>query len=335
MNKKKEEANEQHNDGTISDIQTVQVKKVMEIGGWNAPLEESFYRISDVEVDKWGNIYVADMGNIRIQKFSPEGKYLLSIGKRGQGPGELGAIFYIEIDSNGFIYVADINNARIQKFSQSGEYVTSLKTTIYDFNDFEIFDDKIFFRKSTFENYMLFETTLDLNSIKPIIPIKPAIASDFTKVSGTSVSFTVTTDLHFIFFNNETRNFYILNYKGNLIEKHNIYFGKLNKLVKKKDLRFKETEKKGKGKVKIRMIGRPLIFPTISFFNGNIFAMYQNITEKNDKKNQSILYEIDESGNFLREYFGFGKSYQTFTLDKNSNIYAIDFDEAKVIKFMY
>ena len=42
----------------------------------------------DVAVDKAGNIYILDSGNARIQKFGPDGKYLATIGRKGQGPGE-------------------------------------------------------------------------------------------------------------------------------------------------------------------------------------------------------------------------------------------------------
>ncbi len=43
---------------------------------------------SDVAVDKDGNIYVLDSANTRIQKFGPDGKFLATIGRKGQGPGE-------------------------------------------------------------------------------------------------------------------------------------------------------------------------------------------------------------------------------------------------------
>jgi hypothetical protein len=43
-------------------------------------------------VDEDGNIFVTDWDRKRIQKYGPDGKYLLTIGREGQGPGEcLGA----------------------------------------------------------------------------------------------------------------------------------------------------------------------------------------------------------------------------------------------------
>jgi hypothetical protein len=47
-----------------------------------------FYRVKNIEVDNQGNIYVLDAGSHRVQKYDKDGNYLLTIGKRGQGPGE-------------------------------------------------------------------------------------------------------------------------------------------------------------------------------------------------------------------------------------------------------
>ncbi|MFC1514091.1 NHL repeat-containing protein, partial [candidate division KSB1 bacterium] len=43
---------------------------------------------NDVAVDEDGNIYICDGGNQRVQKFDKTGKYVCTIGRRGEGPGE-------------------------------------------------------------------------------------------------------------------------------------------------------------------------------------------------------------------------------------------------------
>jgi hypothetical protein len=48
-----------------------------------------FYRIRDIQVDNEGNIYVLESGNVRVQKFDRNGNYVCTIGRKGQGPGEL------------------------------------------------------------------------------------------------------------------------------------------------------------------------------------------------------------------------------------------------------
>ena len=82
-----------------------------------------FYRIRDVDVDAHGFIYVLDSGNNRIQVFDNMGKYLRTIGKEGQGPGELNSPVCLQIDEEtGHIYVTD-RSKRIVIFDKEGKYV--------------------------------------------------------------------------------------------------------------------------------------------------------------------------------------------------------------------
>jgi tripartite motif-containing protein 71 len=77
-----------------------------------------------ITVDSSGNIYVADSGNNRIQKFNSNGVYISQFGSYGSGDGQLKNPTDIAIDSSGNIYVADNGNHRIQKFDSNGNYLT-------------------------------------------------------------------------------------------------------------------------------------------------------------------------------------------------------------------
>jgi glucose/arabinose dehydrogenase/sugar lactone lactonase YvrE len=73
-----------------------------------------------------GNIYVADTGNNRIDKFSSSGSFITSFGSGGDHPGQFNHPSGVAIDSGtGNIYVADTGNNRIDKFSSSGSFITS------------------------------------------------------------------------------------------------------------------------------------------------------------------------------------------------------------------
>lgn len=78
-----------------------------------------------IAADNNSNIYVVDQHNQRIQKFDPEGNFILMWGKSGDKPGEFNYPYGIAVDSKGNIYVSDMNNNRIQKFSSSGEFLKS------------------------------------------------------------------------------------------------------------------------------------------------------------------------------------------------------------------
>ncbi|HEX6752606.1 MAG TPA: 6-bladed beta-propeller [Solirubrobacterales bacterium] len=77
-----------------------------------------------VEADSEGNIWVADSGNNRIQKFNSSGEYLSKFGSKGGGNGQLLYPIDLAIDSSKNIWVADRDNNRIQKFESFGFYLS-------------------------------------------------------------------------------------------------------------------------------------------------------------------------------------------------------------------
>lgn len=81
---------------------------------------------SDVAIDRDGNIYVLDSANTRIQKFGPDGKYLATIGRKGQGPGEFLMPDAIDFDKDGNLVVADSPQARIQVIIGGGRDARSV-----------------------------------------------------------------------------------------------------------------------------------------------------------------------------------------------------------------
>ncbi|MBA7608358.1 hypothetical protein ES703_15535 [subsurface metagenome] len=76
-------------------------------------------------VDGYGNIYVADGNNSRIQKFNSSGVFLTKWGTYGAGDGQFGQVIGVAVDSSGNIYTADNTNHRIQKFNSSGDFLTN------------------------------------------------------------------------------------------------------------------------------------------------------------------------------------------------------------------
>ena len=79
---------------------------------------------SGVAVDSSGNVYVADSGNKRIQKFNSAGGFITKWGSSGSGDGQFSYPCGVAVDSSGNVYVADTSNQRIQKFNSSGGFIT-------------------------------------------------------------------------------------------------------------------------------------------------------------------------------------------------------------------
>ena len=79
-----------------------------------------------IATDSAGNIFVADTGNGRIEKFSPTGTFLSIIGAKGSGHGQLVDPNGIAIDRSGHIYVAEIGSKhRIQKLGPEGKFIAA------------------------------------------------------------------------------------------------------------------------------------------------------------------------------------------------------------------
>jgi len=71
-----------------------------------------------IGVDSHGNVYVADSGNHRIQKFGAQGKLLSVWGAKGGKPGQFNWPYDVAVDADGSVYVADKYNHRVQKFAR-------------------------------------------------------------------------------------------------------------------------------------------------------------------------------------------------------------------------
>jgi DNA-binding beta-propeller fold protein YncE len=82
-----------------------------------------FVAPAGMAVDAEGNVYVADSGNHRIQKFDSALNFLGAFGSAGGGDGQFNEPWSVAVDAEGNIYVADTWNHRIQKFDSSFQFV--------------------------------------------------------------------------------------------------------------------------------------------------------------------------------------------------------------------
>jgi len=93
---------------------------VSEEGSGEGGLSDPFGVAADAE----GNIYVADSGNDRIEKFSPSGKFLSQFGEEGSGNGQLSDPRNLAVGAEGSLFVADHANKRVEVFSPGGQYLS-------------------------------------------------------------------------------------------------------------------------------------------------------------------------------------------------------------------
>jgi DNA-binding beta-propeller fold protein YncE len=89
---------------------------------------DMFNRPTGIAMAPNGDIFVSDGHgpNDRIVKFSHDGKFIMSWGHHGSGPGEFDQPHDISIGgSEGQVYVADRSNNRVQIFDQDGNFIAA------------------------------------------------------------------------------------------------------------------------------------------------------------------------------------------------------------------
>ena len=99
--------------------------------GVAGPALDEFDAPTDVAIAPNGDIFVGDghtgggtaTGNARIMKFSKDGKFIKTWGRKGMGAGEFDVVHTLAFDSRGRLFVGDRQNNRIQIFDQDGKFI--------------------------------------------------------------------------------------------------------------------------------------------------------------------------------------------------------------------
>jgi DNA-binding beta-propeller fold protein YncE len=77
--------------------------------------EGAFNNPNGVALSMLGALYVSDMWNHRIQKFTKNGDYIMSWGSQGTGDGQFELPGGLAVNLVGNVYVADRGNHRIEE----------------------------------------------------------------------------------------------------------------------------------------------------------------------------------------------------------------------------
>lgn len=113
--------------GTFGDITT-----------GSAP-EGTFNQPWGIAVGLDGSVYVADTWNHRIQKFTPDGKFIKMWGYFGQGenPNALWGPRDVLVDNKGRVIITDTGNKRIVVFDQDGNFLSEFGGVGLDLGQFD------------------------------------------------------------------------------------------------------------------------------------------------------------------------------------------------------
>ena len=95
-------------------------EKLSEIGK-RGTKEGEFNLPRDVAVAADGSLYVVDGGNFRIQKLSPDGKFVSEFGSIGRLPGQFSRPKEVALDKDENVYVTDAAFGNFQIFNSKGQ----------------------------------------------------------------------------------------------------------------------------------------------------------------------------------------------------------------------
>ena len=107
----------------IHNAESFEMIEELSIGEREGREEYMFQRLFTLAVNANEDIYVLDYQANHIRKFDKEGEYISTIGKSGQGPGELQAPRSLFCSDQGELVVGDIN--RVSYFTLDGEFLRS------------------------------------------------------------------------------------------------------------------------------------------------------------------------------------------------------------------
>lgn len=99
---------------------TYNLVEEVSIGEDVGPEEYLLNRPYELKIDDRGYFYISDWSDCHILVYNATGKYVRTIGRKGQGPGELLAPAFFDFSPDGRIFVNDGRNQRISIFDKEG-----------------------------------------------------------------------------------------------------------------------------------------------------------------------------------------------------------------------
>jgi 6-bladed beta-propeller len=100
---------------TIQSPVRLELQQALVIGEMDGPA--AFGRIMDVKLGRRGRVYVADDLRHAVFVFDSVGRFVRSVGRRGNGPGEFQAPWRIALDASDSLFVWDVSLARVSVYA--------------------------------------------------------------------------------------------------------------------------------------------------------------------------------------------------------------------------
>ncbi len=87
------------------------------------------YKPGQFAIDGQNRVYIYESGEGTIKVFGEDGRFLKTVGRKGQGPGEFAQAFFLGFCPDGRLLVTDYQNRRTSFFGPEGGFLTSYQWT--------------------------------------------------------------------------------------------------------------------------------------------------------------------------------------------------------------
>ena len=84
-----------------------------------------------IATDSKGNIYVTDMMDYSVKKFSNKGKLIKKAGRKGQGPGEFSYLGSCAVSDSDEFWLFDYSKYKFILFDQEGEFLKEAELKVH------------------------------------------------------------------------------------------------------------------------------------------------------------------------------------------------------------
>jgi len=135
----------------------------LSIGETEGREEYMFSEIGAIAVDDEGRIYISDRKETHIKVFDKDGVYSITIGRKGQGPGEFERISGMQITHQNELLVFDMRTRRLSFFTVDGKLIDTL--SISKLHPFDL-------NMNSERNFIITSVTLDLMTNQSISELK-------------------------------------------------------------------------------------------------------------------------------------------------------------------
>jgi len=89
---------------------------------WGGPASKVFEQPSGIAIDKENNVYIVDLGQVKLNKINSEGKFQVTWGAAGKQFKIIKNPTSVAVDNQGNVYVTDAKTHSFVKFDRAGMY---------------------------------------------------------------------------------------------------------------------------------------------------------------------------------------------------------------------